>query len=210
VLALLSLATLPITVSTFWKPADGAAPIVADPGPAGGDDRPAVLRAVGDESAGADLVRARASGARSVPAVRAVQRRVACGAPLLSVPRRAAVALRDQAIGWSVLYALFVVAMAALALRTPARRDPDVVVVTPAAPAVDAPAGATLRAHAALVADPRRDRVAMLLAVTNHSPKHRQRAAVVADAADHLPAHVPSSASTGSAGTRARRSSVRC
>ena len=63
--------------------------VVADPGPARGDHRAAVLPAVDDEPAGPGLVRARAARREPVPAVRAVESRVDAGARRLPVPVRA-------------------------------------------------------------------------------------------------------------------------
>ena len=62
---------------------------LADPRPARRDDRPAVLPAVDDEPAGAGVVRAPLPAAQPVPAVRAVESRVAARAARLSVPARA-------------------------------------------------------------------------------------------------------------------------
>ena len=63
--------------------------VVADPRPAGGDDRAAVLPAVDDEPAGPGLVRARPARREPVSAVRAVEPRVDAGAGRLPVPARA-------------------------------------------------------------------------------------------------------------------------
>ena len=73
----------------FWKPAGDGESDLADPRPARRHHRPAVFPAVDDEPAGAGVVRARASRAQSLSAVRAVEPRVDAGAARLSVPARA-------------------------------------------------------------------------------------------------------------------------
>ena len=82
-------AVLPIIPGAHWKPLGQREPVVADPRPARGDDRPAVLPAVDDEPAGSGLVRAGAARREPVSAVRAVEPRVDAGARRLSVPARA-------------------------------------------------------------------------------------------------------------------------
>ena len=122
VLALVSLATLPITVSTFWKPGDGAAPIAQILGLlAITIGLPYVVLA-----ATSPLVQtwfARANPSRDPYRLFALSNTASLAAllcyPFFVEPR---LALRDQAIGWSILYAIFVITIAALGFRT-ARRD---------------------------------------------------------------------------------------
>ena len=198
VLALLSLIALPITVSAFWKPTDGTAPVV----------QILALLAVTIGlpyfmlSATSPLVQtwfARAHPDRDPYRLFALSNGASLAAllcyPFLVEPNAA---LRDQAIGWSVLYALFVIGMATLALRT-ARRETaaaraataaveDAVVVAPTGVVADplsassslSPSSPPSTAAPAAPVTPPSSRLqiwwlalaatasAMLLAVTNH------------------------------------------
>ena len=117
ILALLSLATLPITVSTMWKPIDGAAPVF----------HIIALLAVTIGlpyfvlAATSPLVQmwfARAHPSRDPYRLFALSNTASLLAllcyPFVVEPW---LALRDQAIGWSMLYAVFVVSIAALGWR---------------------------------------------------------------------------------------------
>ena len=117
ILALLSLATLPITVGTMWKPVDGAAPFL----------HIIALLAVTIGlpyfvlAATSPLVQmwfARAHPSRDPYRLFALSNTASLLAllcyPFVVEPW---LVLRDQAVGWSVLYAVFVLGIAALAWR---------------------------------------------------------------------------------------------
>ncbi|MBK7469867.1 MAG: fused MFS/spermidine synthase [Betaproteobacteria bacterium] len=123
VLVTLSLIALPITVSAFWKPADGAAPI------------PQILALLAATiglpyvvlSATSPLVQiwfSRTHPLRDPYRLFALSNTASLVAllcyPFLVEPR---LVLRDQAWGWSILYALFVLLMVALAVRVSRRSD---------------------------------------------------------------------------------------
>ena len=122
ILALLSLATLPITVSTMWKPVDGAAPFL----------HIIALLAVTIGlpyfvlAATSPLVQmwfARAHPSRDPYRLFALSNTASLLAllcyPFVVEPW---LALRDQTIGWSMLYAVFVLGIAALGWSV-ARRE---------------------------------------------------------------------------------------
>ncbi|MBP8298132.1 MAG: fused MFS/spermidine synthase, partial [Burkholderiales bacterium] len=122
-LVALSLIALPITVSAFWKPADGAAPI------------PQILALLAATiglpyvvlSATSPLVQiwfSRTHPLRDPYRLFALSNTASLVAllcyPFLVEPR---LVLRDQAWGWSILYAVFVILMVALAVRVSRRPD---------------------------------------------------------------------------------------
>lgn len=169
VLVALSLVALPITVSAFWKPADGAAPI------------PQILALLAATiglpyvvlSATSPLVQiwfSRTHPLRDPYRLFALSNTASLVAllcyPFLVEPR---LVLRDQAWGWSILYAAFVLLMVALAVRVSRRPD------APAAE-VDAAPGFQHAAVPAMRTGPTQlwwlvlaaTASALLLGVTNH------------------------------------------
>ena len=78
-LLLFSLLSLPILASTEWKPQGDEAPIAPHSAAARRDDRPAVLPAVDDDTVAAGVVLAPLPRGGAVPAVRAVELRLAAG-----------------------------------------------------------------------------------------------------------------------------------
>ena len=135
-LAVISLIALPITVSTFWKPGDGAAPIPHILGLlAATIGLPYVVLA-----ATSPLVQtwfSRVHPARDPYRLFALSNGASLAAllcyPFIVEPR---LVLRDQAWGWSILYAMFVAAMVWLALGV-ARRHAASAAEAP--PVLDAP-----------------------------------------------------------------------
>lgn len=169
-LVALSLVALPISVSTFWKPADGAAPTVQILGLlAATIGLPYIVL-----SATSPLVQiwfARVNPQRNPYRLFALSNAASLAAllcyPFLIEPR---LVLRDQTWGWSALYAAFVLLMVALAVRVSrqAAAQPAAAVEIPAAPeataAGAAPAAATRLWWLVLAATAS----ALLLGVTNH------------------------------------------
>ena len=123
-LVAMSLVALPITVSSFWKPADGAAPIPQILGLLAATIGPPYVVL----SATSPLVQiwfSRVHPHRDPYRLFALSNAASLAAllcyPFLVEPR---LALRDQAWGWSILYATFVLLMCALAVRVSRRADP--------------------------------------------------------------------------------------
>ncbi len=168
-LVAISLIALPITVSSFWKPADGAAPILHILGLlAATIGLPYVVL-----SATSPLVQiwfSRVHTHRDPYRLFALSNTASLAAllcyPFLIEPR---LVLRDQAWGWSILYAVFVLLMVPLAVRASRRADPqhvDAVAASAAQPATApaAPAGRSQLWWLVLAGTAS----ALLLGVTNH------------------------------------------
>ena len=140
VLAALSLVVLPITVSQYWKPVDGATPItqilgllvatIGLPYVILSATSPLVQIWFSREHRHSDPYRLFAlSNTASLSALLCY--------PFLVEPR---MVLRDQAWGWSLLYAVFVVLMVVLAVRVSRRADPPEVQAAAAAAVLPAAA----------------------------------------------------------------------
>ena len=168
-LAAISLVALPITVSTFWKPDDGGAPIfrilglltatIGLPYVVLSATSPLVQTWFSREHPQRDPYRLFAlSNTASLVALLCY--------PFLVEP---SLVLRDQALGWSILYAGFVILMFALAVRVSRRHEPLPAVgagepsALAGAPAI-APTGRTQLWWLVLAGTAS----ALLLAVTNH------------------------------------------
>jgi hypothetical protein len=169
-LVAISLVALPITVSTFWKPADGAAPILRILGLlAATIGLPYIVL-----SATSPLVQiwfSRAHPLRDPYRLFALSNSASLAAllcyPFLLEPR---LILRDQSWGWSILYGVFVLLMVSLAVRVsrrpddPQPADADGPPATQAATAPVAPAERTQLWWLLLAGTAS----ALLLGVTNH------------------------------------------
>ena len=136
VIAIVSLISLPITVSGFWRPVDGSAPIPQILGLlAATIGLPYVVL-----SATSPLVQtwfARAQPGRDPYRLFALSNGASLAAllcyPFLVEPR---LVLRDQAWGWSILYAIFVAGIAALAWKISRRPGLDAFDAVAAAPVI--------------------------------------------------------------------------